>query len=62
MSYLLGLSYNYHDAAAVLLRDGAIVAASTEERHTRRKHDATFPAHAVEFCLERAGISAKQID
>ena len=62
MTYVLGLSYNYHDAAAALLKDGAIVAASTEERHTRRKHDPNFPARAIEFCLERAGIEARELD
>lgn len=61
MGYILGLSYNYHDAAAALLDDGAIVAASTEERHTRRKHDPEFPENAIAACLDRAGIGTKDI-
>ncbi len=54
--YVLGISAFYHDSAACLLRDGDIVAAAQEERFTRRKGDAGFPANAVAYCLERAGI------
>ncbi|MDX2186095.1 MAG: carbamoyltransferase [Opitutaceae bacterium] len=59
---ILGLSAFYHDSAAVLVDDGEIVAAAQEERFTRIKHDASFPARSVRFCLERAGISAAQLD
>ncbi len=57
-TFILGISAYYHDSAACILRDGEIVAAAQEERFTRRKGDATFPANAVEFCLERAGAEA----
>ncbi len=53
---ILGLSAYYHDSAAALLRDGEIVAAAQEERFSRRKHDARFPAHAVQYCLAEAGV------
>lgn len=56
MKYILGLSAYYHDSAAALIRDGEIVAAAQEERFTRKKHDASFPAHAIEYCLAEAGI------
>ncbi|MCS7465724.1 carbamoyltransferase [Stieleria sp. ICT_E10.1] len=62
MTAILGLSAFYHDSAAVLLIDGEIVAAAQEERFTRKKHDATFPIHAIEFCLQRAGITADELD
>ncbi len=62
MRYLLGLSAFYHDSAAVLLGDGVILAAAQEERFSRRKNDAQFPARAVDFCLQRAGLRADQID
>ena len=52
---ILGLSAYYHDSAAALLRDGEIVAAVQEERFSRLKHDARFPAHAVQYCLDAAG-------
>jgi carbamoyltransferase len=53
---ILGLSAFYHDSAACLLRDGAIVAAAQEERFTRQKGDARFPAHAIAYCLREGGI------
>jgi carbamoyltransferase len=52
---ILGLSAYYHDAAAALVVDGQVVAAAQEERFTRLKHDARFPANAARFCLEWAG-------
>jgi carbamoyltransferase len=59
---ILGISAFYHDSAAALVKDGVIVAAAQEERFTRKKHDYRFPAHAVEYCLREAGITAEQID
>ncbi len=47
----------YHDAAACLVEDGVIVAAAQEERFTRKKGDASFPEHAIDYCL-RAGDTA----
>ncbi|MBX9634292.1 MAG: hypothetical protein K2X44_04855, partial [Magnetospirillum sp.] len=58
----LGLSFDYHDAAAALLRDGIVIAAAEEERFSRIKHDSGFPHKAVAFCLERAGITAADLD
>jgi len=59
---ILGISAFYHDSAACLVEDGRVVAAAQEERFTRKKHDASFPKHAVEYCLREAGITASQID
>ena len=55
--YILGISAFYHDSAACLIRNGTIVAAAQEERFTRKKHDASFPSHAIEYCLKEAGIN-----
>jgi carbamoyltransferase len=60
--YILGISAFYHDSAACLLKDGEIVAAAQEERFTRKKHDASFPRHAVEYCLRQGGITATDLD
>lgn len=60
--YILGISCYYHDAAAALLRDGELIAASQEERFTRKKHDNSFPKNAIEFCLQTAGISKNDLD
>jgi carbamoyltransferase len=57
----LGISAFYHDSAAVLVRDGEIIAAAQEERFTRKKHDERFPEHAVRYCLEAAGIKASDL-
>ncbi len=62
MPTILGISAYYHDAAACLVRDGEIVAAAQEERFTRRKHDARFPTHAVDYCLREGGIRAAELD
>lgn len=56
MSYILGISAYYHDAAAALIKDGEIIAAAQEERFTRIKNDASFPANAIRYCLQQAGI------
>ncbi len=52
---VLGISAYYHDSAAAVVEDGEIVAAAQEERFTRKKHDAGFPHHAVEYCLRESG-------
>src|SRR5262245_9991967 len=58
---ILGISAYYHDSAAALLRDGEIVAAAQEERFTRKKHDARFPSHSIEYCLDDAGIDLQSL-
>jgi carbamoyltransferase len=60
--YILGISCFYHDSAVALLRDGELVAAAMEERFTRKKHDNSFPKHAIEFCLTQAGITGADLE
>ena len=60
--YVLGISAFYHDSAACLLKDGVVIAAAQEERFSRVKHDASFPARATKYGLEQAGISAQEIE
>ena len=59
---ILGISAFYHDSAAALICDGKICAAAQEERFTRKKHDASFPENAIDYCLREAGISISDID
>jgi carbamoyltransferase len=59
---ILGISAFYHDSAAALVADGRIVAAAQEERFTRIRHDANYPAKAIEFCLAEGGISLAEVD
>ena len=59
---ILGISAFYHDSAAALVEDGRIVAAAQEERFTRKKHDASFPRHAIGYCLDAVGAKLSEID
>jgi carbamoyltransferase len=59
---VLGISAYYHDSAAAIVRDGEVVAAAQEERFTRKKHDPSFPVHAVQYCLEAEGVSLDAVD
>jgi|ETNmetMinimDraft_21_1059911.scaffolds.fasta_scaffold15706_3 carbamoyltransferase len=59
---ILGISAFYHDSAACLIKDGIIIAAAQEERFTRKKHDHTFPANAIQYCLREAGIDGTELD
>jgi len=60
-TYILGISAFYHDSAACLIKDGEIVAAVSEERFTRVKHDASFPINAIMHCFKTASISAADL-
>ena len=59
---ILGISAYYHDSAACLVRDGEVIGAAQEERFSRKKHDAGFPRHAIQFCLDEAGVRLDQLD
>ena len=59
---ILGISAFYHDSAACLVQDGRILAAAQEERFTRKKHDASFPRQAAEYCVRAGGIDFAQLD
>ena len=62
MVYLIGISAFYHDSAAAVVADGLIVAAAQEERFTRKKNDARFPRHAIQYCLDEARIKLGAVD
>jgi len=59
---ILGISAFYHDSAAALIEDGRIIAAAQEERFTRKKQDASFPQHAVRYCLAEGGVKDGELD
>ncbi|MDH4153575.1 MAG: carbamoyltransferase [Nitrospira sp.] len=61
MSHILGISAFYHDSAACLIHEGNIIAAVQEERFTRKKHDPSFPSHAVTYCLKEGGITLADV-
>ncbi len=58
---ILGISAYYHDSAACLLIDGNLAAAAQEERFTRKKHDASFPANAIRYVLDEYGLSVSNL-
>ncbi len=59
---ILGISCFYHDSAGCLLRDGEVIAAASEERFTRKKHDHDFPVNAIDYCLREGGVTPAQLD
>src|SRR5437762_1225226 len=59
---ILGISAHYHDSAAALVVDGVPVCAVQEERLSRHKNDAGFPAGAIEWCLNQAAIDPAELD
>src|SRR5579884_350118 len=61
-TYILGLNTYHADSGAVLLRDGELVAAVTEERLNRVKHFAGFPAQSIREVLDIAGIGIEDVD
>jgi carbamoyltransferase len=60
--YILGLNAFHGDAAAALIKDGTLVAATEEERFNRVKHCAGFPTLAIQYCLRTAGISIEEVE
>jgi carbamoyltransferase len=51
-----------HDAAAVLCRDGEVVAAAEEERFTRIKHVSFFPVEAIRYCLDSQHLTLADVE
>src|SRR5690349_20562584 len=60
--YILGINAYHADSSAAIFKDGQMIAATEEERFTRIKHWAGFPAQAIQFCLKEAGIGLAQVD
>lgn len=62
MTLILGINAFHADAAAVLIRDGVLVAAAEEERFRRIKHWAGFPEQAIAWCLADNGVTLADVD
>lgn len=58
----LGIAAFYHDSAACIVKDGKVIAACEEERWSEIKHDASFPAKSITWCLQETGYTIDQID
>ena len=59
---ILGISAYYHDSAAAMLCNGQVAAAAQQERFSRKKHDAGFPADAIQYCLRETGCELLDLD
>jgi len=59
---ILGINAYHGNASAAILCDGKLVAAVEEERFNRVKYAAGFPAAAIRYCLQAAGVTAAEID
>ena len=62
MKSILGISAFYHDSAACIIQDGEIIAASQEERFTRKKHDPNYPKNAINFVLNYSNLKLSEVD
>jgi carbamoyltransferase len=68
--FTLGINAVFHDSSACILMDGKLLAAAEEERFTHIKHGkrpvpfSTYelPYHAINYCLEVAGIHLNDVD
>ncbi|BFO15511.1 hypothetical protein SHKM778_18990 [Streptomyces sp. KM77-8] len=61
-SVVLGLCSYTHDSSAALLVDGELVGFVEEERLSEQKHTKLYPARAVGWLLDRAKLSAADVD
>jgi carbamoyltransferase len=59
---IVGINAYHGDASAAAIVDGKLVAAAEEERFSRIKHAAGFPAEALRYVVEAAGASPRDID
>ena len=59
---ICGINAAHGDASAALVIDGELVAAVAEERLTRVRHWAGFPARSIMTCLATAGVRATEVD
>ena len=62
MKSILGISAFYHDSAACIILDGEIIAATQEERFTRKKHDSNYPKNAIDFVLNYCNLKLSDVD
>lgn len=59
---IVGINAYHADASAAIFVNGKMIAAIEEERFTRKKHWAGFPALAIQFCLKEAGVGFEEVD
>ena len=60
-SYILGISFGFHDSAVALIQNGKVLNAVEEERFTGVKHDNSFPMNSISWILKENNITKKDI-
>jgi carbamoyltransferase len=60
--HILGINAYHGNASAALVSGGQLVAAVEQERFNRVKYAAGFPAAAIRYCLDAAGITLAEVD
>jgi len=60
--YTLGINAYHGDSSACIYKDTELIAATEEERIVRIKHWAGLPIKAIQFCLDEANITLKDVD
>jgi carbamoyltransferase len=58
---ILGINAYHGNASAAIVSDGRLIAAVEEERFSRVKYAAGFPAQAIRYCLKEAGLTLADI-
>ena len=59
----LGINAFFHDSGAALIdKDGRIIAAVQEERFSHVKKEGRFPLESIKYCLKKGGISINELD
>lgn len=51
-----------HNASAAIMRNGVILTAALEERFCRKKNYVGYPKQAIDYCLQKEGISGSQLN
>jgi carbamoyltransferase len=59
---ILGINSYHESSSAAIVCDGRLVAACEEERFNRQKYWGGFPAQAIRYCLQEAGLKPSDID
>ena len=59
---ILGINAYHGNASAAIVCDGRLIAAVEEERFNRVKYAAGFPAQAIRYCLNEAGLTLAEVD
>jgi carbamoyltransferase len=59
---ILGINAYHGNSSAAIVCDGQLVAAVEEERFNRVKYAAGFPAAAIRYCLDAAGLKLSDVD